>query len=293
MSRPIHLVTVVGGIGVDMLPHLLRHYQELGIRSCFVIAHVPEPDEVFVARVAALAASCGVAIDSVEVGQDFPACKDRAFARVMTARPHDWFLPIDHDEFHVYPQGLAALIDRCERQGYDYVRGCFVDRVSDNGVLAPLDPIAPIWTQYPLGGMLTWALLGGDPRKIVIAKGHVAFVSCGHHDAWTGVGCPPDEILIQVHHFKWVGAMLPYLRNRRDLFRRLGNPYWVESDRALSYFDRYERIDVRDDRLLIAPCDPDYAAWDRVRAIVRAMMLEDEARRALPAPTACLGADPV
>lgn len=279
----VHLVTVVGGTGEAMLPHMLRHYQALGVRSFFVIVQVPEPERAFVDRVSALAASCDVAIDSVEIGTDFAECKDRAFQRIMHARPNDWFLPIDCDELHAYPDGLAAAIAQCERHGYEYVRGCLVDRCSDDGTLTPVDPVAPISEQYPLGGLFTYLLACADPRKVVLAKGRVPFATCGHHEALSGVGCPGVDLLVPVYHFKWVDTLLPMMRHRRDLFRQLNREHWKESDRVLRYIATYGRIDITDTAFLVAPCRPHYARWDEVRV----GMLEDEARRALLAASSC------
>jgi hypothetical protein len=268
MSMPVHVAMVIGGLGVNIVPHTIRYYQSLGIRSFFLIIHVPQPDDPFVAHVSSLAASCGVAIDSVEIDPHFPSCKERAFARVMEARPDDWFLAIDGDEFHRYPSELFSVLDHCEREGYEYVRGCLVDRLSADGTLTPLRPDESIWTQYPLGSFLTYPLVRADPRKVVAAKGRVVFRSAGHHDTLTGVGCPGRELFVPVHHFKWVDTLVPYLEDRRELFKRMKNPYWGESDRCLAYLQRHGRIDLDDPRLLVAPCNPEYPLWDRVSQMV-------------------------
>ena len=271
----VHVAMVVGGLGVDILPHAIRHYQSLGVESFVIIIHLPEPDDAFVAHVSSLAASCAVEIDAVVIDPDFLPCKHRAFTRVLSAHPDDWFLPIDCDEFHRYPSGLWSALEYCERHGYDYLRGCFVDRLSADGTLAPLPSALPIWSQYPLGGCLTYPLLGGDPRKVVAAKGRVVFRSGGHHDTVTGVGCPSRELFVPVHHFKWVATLLPYLEARRETFKRLNVPHWIESDRGLAYFERRGRIDLTDLRLMIARCDPEYPLWDGLRATA----IEDERRR--------------
>lgn len=268
MPMPVHVVTVVGGLGVNILPHTIRHYRSLGVCSFFIIIHLPEPDAGFVSWVSDLASSCGVEIESVQIDPDFLSCKHRAFSRIMEARPNDWFLPLDCDEFHRYPCELVSLLDHCEKNNYDYVRGCLLDRVSADGTLTPLGPDKSIWDQYPLGGVLTYPLLGGDPRKVVLARGHVSFGEGGHHNALSGIACPIHELFVPVHHFKWVDTLTPYLRERRDLYKRLNKRWWVESDRCLSYFETYGRIDLGDPRFLIAPCTPEYPFWHRVCQMV-------------------------
>jgi len=263
----VHVITVVGGVGVNILPQTLRHYRALGVESFFVIIHLHAIDRPFVARVRAMAAACGVAIESIVIDRDANRVQRLAKQRIMQARPDEWFLPIDADEFQTYPAGLMATLADCDRQGYDHVCGALVDRVSGDGTLAPLRPQDSVWTQYPLGGYVTYPLLGGDLRKVVALKGRVT-MGVGNHVAYSSTGCPLSRHVVPVHHFKWVGTLLPYLRKRCEDYRRLNKPWWIESDRCVRYFERHGRLDLADPRFLIAPCEPDYAAWGKVIASI-------------------------
>jgi hypothetical protein len=263
MSMPIHVVTVVGGPTANILPHTIRHYQDLGVRSFFVIVHMRTRDDEFVARIRSMAAVCGTDISDVVVDNDLLAAKRAAIRGVMSKRPHDWFLPIDCDELAYFPLGLASTIEHCQNSRYDYICGHLIDRVSVDGRLTALGDESSIWSQYPLGGLVTYPILRGDPRKIVAARGFVA-LSEGHHFTSTGRACPKAEHYIQVHHFKWVATLMPYLRDRRDHYQALKRENWVESARFVNYYEERGRIDIADSRLFFAPCVPDYPLWDRV-----------------------------
>jgi hypothetical protein len=263
MPPRVHVITIVGGAGVAILPRTLAHYQAMGVESFFVTIHLQALDKISVARVREMAASCGIAIESVMIEPDPSRAARLTWERIMRARPDDWFLPIDADEFQVYPAGLLPTLADCDARGYTYVNGGLVDRVSRDGTLAPLKLSEPVWSQYPLGGYITQPLLGGDPRKVVAVKGRVP-LGVGHHIAFSDQGCPIERHAVPVHHFKWVGTLIPYLEKRLRDYKRLDKPWWIESERGLRYFERQRGIDISDPEFLIAPCDPHYAAWDRV-----------------------------
>jgi hypothetical protein len=242
---------------------MLEHYRAMGVESFFVTIHLQALDKIYVARVREMAASCGVAIESVILEQDLARAKRLTQERIMRSRPDDWFLPIDADEFHIYPAGLFPTLADCEARGHTHVCGAMVDRVSADGSLTSLRPRESIWTQYPLGGFITHPMLGGDPRKVVAVKGRVP-IGVGQHIAFGGSGCPVERHAVPVHHFKWVDTVMPMLEKRCRDYKRLDKPWWVESERGINYFAQHGRIDLADPRFLIGPCDPHYPSWDRV-----------------------------
>ena len=267
MSPNIHVIMMAGGSGTAILPHTIEHYQELGLRSFFIAVHMRERNDHFLESVQEVISARGLGISSTLVDPDVHRAQQQWRTNIMRAHPEDWFLPVDCDEFQVYPLDVFSFIDDCEMHNYDYVQGCLIDRLSPDGSLAPLRSHPSVWEQYPLGGLLTYMLIGGDPRKIVACKGNVA-LKLGHHGAMNGIGCPIDKHLIPVHHFKWVATLIPYLENRRELYKQLNKPWWTESDRAISYFGRNGKANLADPLLLIAPCSPDYPHWTYVKQVI-------------------------
>ncbi|TDC15879.1 hypothetical protein E1265_26060 [Streptomyces sp. 8K308] len=126
----------------------------------------------------------------------------------MAEHPNDWWVVADLDEFHVYDRPLPDFLAYCEREGYDFVEGAFLDRVAENGELPEVGGLGavPLWRRYPLAGMLTLPLLGARPTKVTLARGFVE-LDLGQHRAWTGSGAPVHEIYAQVHHFKWTASV--------------------------------------------------------------------------------------
>ena len=285
MSLRLHLITTVGGTAIQVLPHMLRHYRELGISSFFVIVHRRGGDDPVLSEVKAMTDAFGIDIADVVVQPHSAGVQAASWARFKAARPDDWFVVADQDELQWYPAGLVSTLEDCERRGYEYVTGCLVDRLSADGTLAPLRPDAPIWQQYPLGGFLTYPLCGGDPRKVVAVKGRVP-LGPGQHSALGGRGCPIQEHFVPVHHFKWIAGLLEYLQERAASRRALGDPCWVESDRFTAYYERRGHVDLDDPNLMVAPClhqhqapcppgctghdSPIYPPWPKLRDMATA-----------------------
>ncbi len=264
----IHLVTIVGA-HVEVLPFMLDHYRAQGIDSFRINVHQKDADDPIVDAVRAVTTPRGCEIASVFVG-DWQSQQEGVWRASMRVRPNDWCVLADQDELHVYPDRLASILAYCDRKGYDYITGAFIDRVSADGGFPAVDRSRPLGPQFPLGGVVSYPMLGADPRKVVAAKGFVTVVR-GQHLALTGVGCPIEESFTQVHHFKWTAGLVDRLRDRAALLRRNEVQHWTESDRFVQYFTTHGgRIDCADPRFLLGSCEPSYPHWDRIRSLALA-----------------------
>jgi hypothetical protein len=76
-------------------------------------------------------------------------------------------------------------------------------------LLAP-DPGGSLDDSYPLGGFVTHDLVGGDSRKVLIARSELVLSSGNHWVPGLRSGAPP----LPVHHFKWRGGCQQYLAAR-------------------------------------------------------------------------------
>ncbi len=265
MGVTIHLVTVVGG-HVATLPQMLEHYRALGIESFFVNLHRSDAQDPAAEQVLEITREfgCGVA---AEFTGDWQRLQKAAYARQREQYPRDWFVLADVDEFHRYPSDLRATLEECEREGYDYVRGCFVDRIASDGRFPPVDPARPLGEQFPLGAYLSQPVLAADPRKVVAVKGALPIFK-GQHHADAGVACPARRCFVQVHHFKWTEGIAARLAKRVELLKREGFQHWYESARFLEYHTvSGGAVILRDPILHVAEADPEYGEWEAVRKL--------------------------
>jgi hypothetical protein len=274
----VHLATVVGTRS-RLLPHLFAHYRRLGVESLLVGIHLDRHDSPFLPEVTAICKEHGATIAATHVGPWFQDVNPWLYRRMQERRVEDWYLLADGDEFQVYPQDVTSLLGELDARGYEYVEGCLLDRVAHDGTFPAIVPDEPIWVQFPLAGLLTYYLVGGNILKIVAAKGTVR-LSGGQHSALNGIGCPRRQTFIPVHHFKWSNDVVDHLRGRAEFYRSIGDDLWMESARFLTYLDAHDgRIDVSDPRFRLMVCDGHHPQWDELRAYVCAKAVELRARK--------------
>lgn len=262
---------MVGGADVATFPHLIRHYRAAGIESFLLIRQVESEEHPAYRRLEEYARQEGVEFLHSHIGPYRLDLHQRLIRLAMDEHPDDWFVIADSDEFHVYDRPLADLVDLCERGGYDYVAGCFLDRLAAGGDFPEIGP-APLWEQFPLAGSVSASLLRALPLKVGLARGSVELLT-GQHGAPEARGLPRSESEIQVHHFKWTGSVLRRLQQRSgtdaDSSRPLVSPHVTrECHRFLSYVERNGgRIDVTDPRFRLHPCRDayqDHPHWNDV-----------------------------
>lgn len=262
LKMNIHLVTVVGR-SVSLLEHHLQHYRDLGIDSFIIHAHALERNDDLLSEIDRIASNFGVSVASITIAPWAELINPLLYGSSLRQRPNDWFLLADQDEFHQYPCSLEDLVHYCEQRSYDYVEGCVIDRTTESGMLAPVRADTPIYEQFPVGSVISGALLGSVINKVVLTKGIVK-ISPGQHHARSGNGCPVSEFYIPVYHFKWIDHLLPRLEARIAEQKALGEGLWRENNRFLSHYKLHGRIHLEDPAFFAAVCDPHYPHWSRV-----------------------------
>ncbi|MCS7024390.1 MAG: glycosyltransferase family 2 protein [Bryobacteraceae bacterium] len=262
MEVPIHAITLAGA-GSPTLYHWIRHYQELGVDEIHVHLHIPEGQAAAREPLEADAQAAGCRIAAVHSG-DWMAAAHAVYHESRQAFPNHWFVLADVDEFQEYPGGLRKVISECDRVGFDAIRGCFLDRLSRDGVLAPVEKHRPLSQQFPIGAFLTATILLGDPRKVVAVKGGRP-VRRGQHHPIGGNPCPPRYYYLPVHHYKWVAGLEERLCARIDYLKKQGYMRWGESARFLQWLKHNGgRINLQEPALMAADSTNGYPHWARL-----------------------------
>jgi hypothetical protein len=210
----IRALSVVGH-GTNILPHFLTHYSEYVDEIQLVVYESDLHKNLFE--------------DVSKIVSNFPKAKivkkiyDRVFDWekvtslynfIKNSQPNDWWVIADVDEFHLYPNDdLKQLINDCDENGWDIVRGGFIDRIGPNGEFSELKSDRNIFEQFPNMGFFRYPMSKACPNKICVVKGYVE-ITFGQHYAkidghttwkWQGWNHPlinPNSF-VQVHHFKW------------------------------------------------------------------------------------------
>jgi Glycosyl transferase family 2 len=235
----------------DLLPQFVDHYGRLGVERFWLTPHVEPRDEQSPAAGEALrilrSACSRLQVEPLPMLTiDFDARVVRnhhdRIQRQIAAR--DWIVWADIDEFQIYPEPLADVIEHAERNGEDAVGGEFVDRVDRSGLLRTFDPAMPIWEQYPIGCNLSAHVLGGFTHKVALARSTVGITS-GNHE----VVADPEVFrwstyLAAVHHFKWDSTVLARLTRRLEPDWRAEIPCWIETQNFFDFLGTKGCIDL-------------------------------------------------
>lgn len=212
----IKLLTVIGH-GTSLLPHFIEHYQkqvdEINIAVYETDLHPTLGN--YVSEIIQNYDNVKISIVIKERLYDWEKVT-QLYNFVKMKSQGDWFVISDIDEFHLYPNDdLRLLIDDCEKNNWDIVRGGFIDRIGSGGEFPELKDKESIWEQFPNAGFFRYPMSKACPNKICVIKGYVDITSGQHYakindqTTWRWQGwshpliAPIDTHSVQVHHFKW------------------------------------------------------------------------------------------
>ena len=202
------------------------------------------------------------------------------YNKTKMLHPNDWWVVADDDEFHKYSKDLYEIVSDCDKNGWELVRGGFIDRIGENGTFPEIDNDEDIFEQFPLAGFFRYPLSGACPNKICILKGYIELTPGQHyakidgHTTWKWQGwnhpliAPINEYNVQVHHFKWDSTCIERIKAVADI------------KQLYSYSDEYKKmyqalrsnnfeIDITDSRFMIEHAGFwGYNQWNKLFKII-------------------------
>ena len=225
----IRLVSVIGH-GLNLIPHFIQHYQQYVDEINFVVYETDEYPLL------------GNEVKEIIEGYDnvniVRIHKDRIFDwervtmlynYITNKNPNEWWVVADIDEFHLYPDdNLKKLVSNCEENGWDLVRGGFIDRLGSDGEFVEIKEKVSLFEQFPIMGFFRYPMSNACPNKICVMKGYVEITSGQHYakidgqTTWKWQGwnhpliAPVDLMSVQVHHFKWDKTCIDRIKSVAD-----------------------------------------------------------------------------
>ena len=210
----IRLVTVTGS-RTNTLFHMLNHYTNL-VDEMHVVVYEWEGFSTYDLVKEIVSKFSNAKIVRREVKEKFNwEYVTQLYNETKLTYPNNWWVVSDDDEFHSYSKSLKEIITDCETNGWNVVRGGFVDRIGQDGVFNEINETENIFEQFPMAGFFRYPMSGACPNKICLVKGYVPITSGQHyatiegHTTWRWQGwnhpqiAPIDKYSVQVHHFKW------------------------------------------------------------------------------------------
>jgi len=230
----IRLLTVIGH-GIELLPHFINHYKDQ-VDEIQIIVYQSELFPNLRNDIREIISE----YDNIRIVKTLT---DRKFDwekvtylynQVKFKYPNDWWVIADIDEFHIYPTtdiitDLKVFIYIIENNGWDLVRGGFIDRIGEDGDFPEILPDKSIFEQFPQMGFFRYPMSKACPNKVCIMKGYVEITNGQHyakideHTTWKWQGwnhpliAPYEKYSVQVHHFKWDKSCIDRIKAVADI----------------------------------------------------------------------------
>ena len=159
-DKMINLVTVVGH-NTTMLPHMLKHYQDI-VDEIFVVVYRQHENDGILEDIESL----GIKPYKVVTEPKFNWERvTELYNEVKMTKPNEWWIVSDDDEFHLYPKPIREMIDECDENGWEFITGGFIDRIGENGTFPKVKKESNIWELFPYAGFFRYPLSGACPNK--------------------------------------------------------------------------------------------------------------------------------
>ena len=241
------LVTVVGE-NTHILPHMLKHYENM-IDKAYVAVYRQSEDDGILQEVEEL---------GIEPFMVFTEDKynwnrvTEIYNSIKQTKPNDWWIVADDDELQVYPDDMDLVIKDCERYGYDFVTGGFLDRIGIDGIFPEVTRETDLHRAFPLAGFFRYPMSKACPNKVTLMKGYQD-VTPGQHYASFKDGTnswgkshpkrmPVEQCFTQVHHFKWDSSCVERIKKVAD-----NNKEYSYSDEYRVMYDGIKMFDFKID----------------------------------------------
>ena len=218
----LNLVTVVGE-NTHILPHMLKHYEDM-VDNIYVAVYRQSEDDGIVDEVRALGIEPYMVYTEPKYNWERVT---EIYNAIKETKPNDWWIVSDDDELQVYPRHVQDIVIECERYGYDFVTGGFLDRIGTNGTFPKVTRDTNIHKAFPYAGFFRYPMSGACPNKVTLMKGH-QYITPGQHYAYFQDGTnswgrehpkryPIREVFTQVHHFKWDDTCMERIKRVADV----------------------------------------------------------------------------
>lgn len=245
MPKPdITVVAVIGAVEVELLDAFVEYYHRLGVDDFAFAFHFPE--RVVSDQTDALLRRCREIVGQpkmVTTGRWGAGTNETLRDQIRQSTHSDWHVLADIDEFQAFNESLHSTIDDCESTLAHYATGLLVDRLPAETESGSFRSTSELDRAYPIGCFLTAKVLGGDLRKVVLARRDVD-VAPGNHYVRAQPNAPAASP-VPVHHFKWRPCVRSYLETRAGLFSGSSDLHEQamrnEATRALAFMSRDTR----------------------------------------------------
>jgi len=239
----------------DLLDHFIAHYENLGVTEFCVVVNCHANPHLRNVGDSYKNVNVIEVLDYQTTGLEMTEIVNKWRERL--ADPEEWIFVADLDEFHEYEHPIGDLIQECDVNGYNCIRGELVDRIASDGSLPPIAD-GRLDQQFPLYGPLARNLMAYgqwfyDSSKVTLLKAGHRLAAGNHHIV--DMNPHPAEV-VAIHHYKWKAGIVERLIERQRFYRERELSWWRESRVIVDYLREHDgRFDVEEPLLGLSNID--------------------------------------
>ena len=272
----LNLVTVVGE-NTHILPHMLKHYENI-VDKVYVAVYRQSDNDTILQEIEDL----GIEPYMVFTENRYNWRRvTEIYNSIKITKPNDWWIVSDDDELQVYPDSVDNIIKHCDKHGYSFVTGGFIDRIGKDGIFPQVSRETDIHKAFPLAGFFRYPMSGACPNKVTLMKGNIEVTSGQHYvdlgNNMTSWGkehplrMPVEECFTQVHHFKWDSTCIDRIKKVADVKKEYS--YSKEYEKMYNAIKTSDwKIDITNSEYLVEELKEfsyirynDYTHWNKLK----------------------------
>ncbi|MAR20448.1 MAG: hypothetical protein CMD25_00050 [Flavobacteriales bacterium] len=277
----MNLVTVCGH-NTTMLYHMLRHYQP-NVKNFFVNIYANYEDDPIIEEATSICRELGIEPHKVWIEEPFNWDKvTEIYNETISLKPDEWWVVADDDELQVYSKPIEEIVEECEENGWEFVRGGFIDRIGEGGDFPKITKESNVWKEMPNAGFFRYPLSRAEANKVTLLKGKHGVVSGQHFiqfdngdTSWGDyhpLCYPIEKNFTQVHHFKWDYSVLQRLKEVSS--SKLHEAFSHEYKKMLSAIEYLDyKLDLNEREFMFERVEsPDYKQYRKWKPLTKKIL---------------------
>ena len=238
---------------LDLLEYSINYYKKLGVDELFYILNTTDTDSPNLKKGIKILDKYPDIHRDIWIGKYTSLWKKEKENEIVKdyINEDDWIMTVDVDEFYEFPMNIKSLIILCEEKGYHYIKGKFIDRISKDCKLKPINKNKTLWEQYPVNNNLYYLIknitngYNFNYNKILLRKNFVE-LSTGQHEVKDKYKYRRYLQNLDVHHFRWRKGLINKLEERANIKKKykLGfdNEYYALK-KICKYYKKYKKLE--------------------------------------------------
>ena len=274
----INLVTVVGK-NTHLLPHMLKHYENM-VDKIYVVVYRQDENDGILEEIKELGIEPYLVVTEPKYNWNKVT---ELYNFVKRSKPDDWWIVSDDDELQVYPYDIRDIIKECEKNNFTFVTGGFLDRIGEGGTFPVVNRDTNIHKEFPYAGFFRYPMSKACPNKTTLMRGFQDVTSGQHYADFGGINSwgkshknriPVEKVFVQVHHFKWDSTCIERIKEVADtkfdytfhweyekMYKSLKRNNWaIDLNNHRFFMERLKNFEYMDFN--------DYSNWNMVKDII-------------------------